>query len=260
MRLSLNRGTRDLRWPVATASVVIVAVMGYLISVLPGRSVDTDATSPFAALAAIQAKLGIGETRPEAAPDAQATALPPRARKALDEAGKQLEQKQFDRAIATLNAARTDLKDAARAYEMIGRALEGKQDFATARDFFTAAIDRDPVLSDAYWGVATSSEALGDLEAAIGAMRSYLHTEPDKDPERLRIAQARSALWEWEARLGRGPWGPTKGIPPGFTAEDIRRDGRGVAVRMQVPGTEQADGRLRAEIKHADKKQIFSRP
>lgn len=249
-------GKRDLRLPVTVALVGAVVLAGYVISVLPGRGVEAGTKSAFASLLPQDGNAGRNHTAEEEA----AEKLPPRARKALDQARGQIEQGQFDEAITTLNTSRTMLKDSAQAYFMIGQALEGKKDFGTARDFYLAALDRDRSMPDAYWGVATTSEALDDLEAALGAMRSYLHAEPDKDPERLRIAQARSAIWEWESKLGRGPWGPTKGIPPGYAAEDIKRDGRGVAIRVPVPGTEQADGRLLAEIRHADKQKIFSRP
>lgn len=250
-----TREKRDLRLPVTLGLIGAVALTGYLISVLPGRGVDADAKSAFGSLSQRDATGRDHAVREDASKD-----LPPRARKALEEAEKQLGQGQFDQAITTLNATRTMLGDSAQAYFTIGRALEGKKDFDAARDFYMAALDRDRFMSDAYWGVATTSEALGDLQVALGAMRSYLHTEPDKDPERLKIAQARSALWEWEARMGRGPWGPTQGIPPGYTADDIKRDGRGVAVRMPVPGTERPDGTALAEIRHADKQKIFSRP
>lgn len=247
---------RDLRLPVTLGLIGAVLLVGYLIKIMPGRGVEAGTESGFGALTAIRtAERERQETREDTAP-----ALPPRARKALDDARAALEQGHFDQAIATLNDARTLLRESAQAYLTIGRALEGKKDFTTARDFYMTALERDRYLADAYWGVATTSEALGDLQAALGAMRSYLHTEPDKDPERLKIAQARSALWEWEARLGRGPWGPTKGIPPGFTADEIKRDGRGVAIRVPVEGSEQSDGRMLAELRHADKQKIFSRP
>lgn len=255
-----KRSSRDTRLTVTAGAIGAVALAGYLINLLPGRGVEADTAPPFATLTPQSVAPASDPPRQEAAPDAQGPSLTAGARKALDRAAAALESKRFDQAIETLNAARLELKDVARAYEMLGRALEGKRDFDTARDFYTAAIDRDPLMADAYWGVATTSEALGDLEAAIGAMRSYVHVEPDKHPDRLRIAQARSALWEWEAQLGKGPWGPTKGIPPGFTAEDLKRDGRGVATRVAIPGTEGPDGTAQAEIKHANKQVIFPRP
>lgn len=255
-----SRKRRDHRGKAALAVAAGILVGGYLLSLLPGRAIRGNIDAPFSLLEQHRPRPSPAqeEKAPEQ-PDKQAH-LPPPARHALKIAEGQIEAKHFNEAIATLNRQRPALKQEPQALLLLARALEGNRDFATARDFYTAALDRDPLLANAYWGVATTSEALGDLEAAMGAMRSYLHVEPDKHPDRLQIAQARSALWEWEARLGRGPWGPTKGIPPGFTADDIKRDGRGVAVRMQVPGTEQPDGSLLAEIKHADQQIIFPRP
>ncbi|NMG31975.1 tetratricopeptide repeat protein [Aromatoleum evansii] len=254
------RKRRDRRGAAALAVTAGIILCGYLLSLLPGRAVRGNIDAPFARLE--QHRQGSSPARAEESPATQDKHdhLPPPARHALKTAEGQIEAKHFNEAIATLNRQRPALKNEPQALLLLARALEGNRDHAAARDFYTAALDRDPLLAGAYWGVATTSEALGDLTAAVGAMRSYLHVEPDKDPDRLQIAQARSALWEWEARLGRGPWGPTKGIPPGFTADDIKRDGRGVAVRMQVPGTEQPDGSLLAEIRHADKQVIFPRP
>lgn len=250
---------RDYRRVVSVSLLLAILALGYLFSHLPGRAVVAEAAAPpFAGLTPTAAPTA--KPRTEAVPDGDESPHRAAIEEALQIIAKQIDNGLSDEALAALETIRPIVRGNARAYLLVGRALEAKKDFAAARDFYAAALDRDAYLSDAYWGVATTSEAMADLEAAVGAMRSYLHTEPDKDPERLRIAQARSALWEWEARLGRGPWGPTKGIPPGFTADDLRRDGRGVAIRMPVPGTEQSDGSLLAEIKHADKKTIFPRP
>lgn len=178
-------------------------------------------------------------------------------KRVLGQARQQLKAAQFDDAIRTVHEARPLLQKHAEAYLLLGSALEGKKDHEAARDFYEAAIDRNPYLSEAYWGYATASESLGDLEAALGAMRNYLHTEPNLDPKRLKVAQARSAIWEWEAQLERGPWGPTKGIPPGFRREELKRDGRGVGIKMPIPGTEKADGSMKYEIKHQDKFKLF---
>ena len=41
-----------------------------------------------------------------------------------------------------------------------------------------------------------ASEALGDMPAALGAMRSFVHLAPPDDPF---VTRARSALWEWQS-------------------------------------------------------------
>lgn len=177
----------------------------------------------------------------------------------LKEANRLIQAKQHEAAIELMTGARNELAAFPRAYDLMGQALLARPDPAAARDFFQAAINRDPMYADAYFGFARASETLGDIESALGGMRGFLHLVKDKDPFRLRVAQARSAIWEWEAQLGRGPWGPTKGIPPGFTAEEIRRDGRGVGVKIQKPESMRADGSTEAEMKHQSKFKIFQR-
>ncbi|TNF89710.1 MAG: tetratricopeptide repeat protein [Gammaproteobacteria bacterium] len=69
-----------------------------------------------------------------------------------------------------------------------------------ARDFFIAALEQNAFQANAYYGLAIVSENLGDLEGALGAMRSFIHlANPERDGQFIR--RARSALWEWEAQL-----------------------------------------------------------
>lgn len=266
-----RRARRDRRPRAALLLLVLVVLLGYLVSALPKRGVDAAklagpllaATKPASGFSGLASAIGLGDFQTptkEATPGTPPNPETDAARQVLGAARELLKKQQYDEAIKLLEQARPQLQRYAQAYLLLGKALEGRRDYAVARDFYVAALDRDPYLSDAYWGVATSSERLGELDSAIGAMRSYLHTESDPDPQRLRINQARSAIWEWESKLGRGPWGPTKGIPPGFTAADLKRDGRGVGVMMPLLDTLQADGTMKREVKHADKIKIYPRP
>jgi len=263
---------RDQRLFGISLVVLGTALVGYLISLAPGRGVATDATAP--KLAAARADLrdlaasAAGHPPPltvEAEAEAAPAAEPPAEKKAPATEGEKIMQaakahlraKRYDAAIATLHEARELLKPDLRAYLLMAKALEAKKDYETARDFYGAVIDRDPWQADAYWGVATTSEAMGELDAAVGAMRNFLHVQPNADPQKLRIVQARSALWEWEAKLERGPWGPTKGIPPGFTAAELRRDGGGVGVKIPRFETQKADGTMEYDVKAQHKFQLF---
>lgn len=257
--MNTPRPRRDYR-PLAIVAVVsCIVVLGTVLNMLTGQNAPAPKPKAAASFAGLDAASADARKAVEAEPPQPQPQQPPQdeARRVLAEAGKQIKAGRHDDAIRTLHNARPLLQKHAQAYLLLANALEGRKDYATARDFYEAAIDRDPYLSDAYWGYATSSESLGDLEAALGAMRNYLHTEPNPDPQRLKVSQARSAIWEWESQLGRGPWGPTKGIPPGFTREELKRDGRGVGLKMPIPGTEQPDGSTKYEIKHQDKFQLF---
>lgn len=258
-----DRRRKDRRWLGIAVTVLAVAGLGYAFKLMPGYGVVAEQAGTkagFDSLAAsIEERSGLDVPVPVEEQVAEGLPNGDFARQKLREASDLIRSRRHDDALRHLTAVRDQLKDVPQTYLVLARALEGKKDYATARDFYKAAIDKDPFMSDAYWGYATSSESLGDLPSALGAMRSYLHTEPDADPYRRRIAQARSAIWEWESKLGRGAWGATKGLPPGFTEAELRRDGRGVGVKMPIPGTENATGVSRYEIKSADKIQVYSR-
>jgi tetratricopeptide (TPR) repeat protein len=88
------------------------------------------------------------------------------------------------------------------AYVNMGFALIGLKRYKAAETFFQTAIDLRPYQDNAYWGLAVALENQNDLGGALGAMRTYIHLAPPNDPY---VTRARSALWEWEYRLDRGP-------------------------------------------------------
>jgi tetratricopeptide (TPR) repeat protein len=260
------KGRRDQRRRAVSMAILGTAVLGYAIYLMPGSGVEATPrkAEKRAALSELPPAAATSRAAPEAIPvEAPREEPEPRdpaaalASKLMKGAEAQIRAKKYDDAIRELHAAHDSLKAHPKAYLLMGRALEGKKDYETARDFYAAAIDRDVLMADAYFGFATASESLGDLEAAVGGMRNFLHVQPDADFNKLKIAQARSAIWEWESKLGRGAWGPTKGIPPGFTESELKRDGRGVGIKMPIPGSKNEDGSMKYEIKHQDKFQMF---
>ncbi len=82
-------------------------------------------------------------------------------------------------------------------YAKLGQALPHE-----ALLFFETATRLKPEQANAYWGMAVALESSGDLAGALGAMRTFLHLSPGNDNFARR---ARSALWEWEEALARGP-------------------------------------------------------
>lgn len=265
-----RRKRRDYR-PLAVFFVVVtIAALGFLVERLPGRGTDTSQVKQPAKHGAIKPDInpfaGIpdspeqvareesvaAETPPESPADVEKRTLRKRART-------DLAAKRFNEAITPLVRLIELAPGDAQAHMLMGLALEGAGNFSLAREYYEAAIDRDLMMADAYFGYATTSEALGELDAALGGMRGFLHVQKDTDPYRLRVTQARSAIWEWESKLGRGPWGPTRGIPPGFTEAELRRDGKGVGTKMPIPGTQKPNGSQEYEIKHSDKIQMFKR-
>ncbi len=86
------------------------------------------------------------------------------------------------------------------AHANMGFALLGLQQAAPARAAFERAIALKADQANAYYGLALAHEAGGDLELALGAMRSYLHLARSEGEAHLR--RARAAVWEWETQIG----------------------------------------------------------
>jgi len=84
----------------------------------------------------------------------------------------------------------------------MGFSLYELGEYATARDAFIDAMEQNAYQANAYYGLAITSEKMGDLEGAMGAMRSYIHLAAAGDDDRFK-RRARSALWEWETQLAK---------------------------------------------------------
>lgn len=81
------------------------------------------------------------------------------------------------------------------AYVNRGYALIGLGQYQQAKINFNKAIDLNNQQLNAYFGLALSNEADGDLESAIGTMKVYVHLA-EKDDTYAKRAWA--AIWEWE--------------------------------------------------------------
>jgi Flp pilus assembly protein TadD len=114
----------------------------------------------------------------------------------------------FKRGIVMLHARRYEeaavsyhavLKLAPRlpeAHVNMGFALLGLERAAAAANFFMTAIELRPQQANAYYGLAVSYEQLQDVEAARGAMRTFIHLA---EADNQYLPKARAALWEWES-------------------------------------------------------------
>jgi len=88
------------------------------------------------------------------------------------------------------------------AYVNTGFAMLGLKRYKKAEAFFQKALELKPYQDNAYWGLAVSLEGEKDFRGALGAMRTYIHLAQPNDPY---VRRARSAIWEWQYRLKRGP-------------------------------------------------------
>lgn len=159
----------------------------------------------------------------------------------LAEAQKSLDSGRYGEAVPPLTRAMTLSPYRPEPYVNMGYAQLGMGNLTHANKAFMHAIDLKPNEAKAYFGLGIVFDQMREFESALGAMRSFLHLTQEKDAFNPTVTRARSAIWEWESRLGRGPWGPTRGIPPGLTEKDVQRDGTGIGMLEPQPdGTSRA--------------------
>ena len=104
---------------------------------------------------------------------------------------------QAEHALTALERVLVLAPDLPEAHVNAGFALYELSNPAAARAQFERAIDLRPQQINAYYGLALTLEAQGDLDAALGAMRTYAHLAEEKDPH---VRKAWSAIWEWQSR------------------------------------------------------------
>lgn len=120
----------------------------------------------------------------------------------FEQAVAMLHAKQYEFAVTALHRVIELSPNMPEAHVNMGFALLGLNQYKAAGDFFANAIRLNAYQGNAYWGLAVALEKLGDKEAALGAMRSYIHLAP---PDDVYVKKARSAIWEWGEELKRGP-------------------------------------------------------
>lgn len=109
-----------------------------------------------------------------------------------------LHAKQYEYAVTALEQVLKIRPDMPEAHVNMGYALLGLKQYKMAFEHFDRATVLRPMQANAYFGMAESLFEMGDIEGAMGAMRSYVHLVPANDPYVIR---ANSALWEWEEIL-----------------------------------------------------------
>lgn len=171
-----------------TTTLCIMAVAGALLA----------GTGPMSAAPERQARLEHQRTMQQA-----------EVRQRFDQAVVMLHARQYEHAVTALHRLLQLAPNMPEAHVNMGYALLGLGQSDAARASFMAATELRPQQANAYYGLALAEEARNDYEAALGGMRTYLHLAPVADPH---VARARSALWEWEAKLGRvaPPSGPRR--------------------------------------------------
>lgn len=143
--------------------------------------------------------LGLATMSPMHAPETEPAAAASPTQRHFDAAVLLLHARRFDEAQVLLRRVIELSPALPEAHANLGFALLGLQRADDARESFERAIALRPAQANAYYGLALAHEARGDLELALGAMRSYLHLGQGESEAHQR--RARAALWEWESQL-----------------------------------------------------------
>jgi len=106
-----------------------------------------------------------------------------------------MQQGRAHAALVTLEQARLMRPHVPELLVNMGFVRLALEDHVEARALFTRALELRPDQYNAYYGLAGALAGDGDLDGAIGAMRTYAHLAPEDDPFRRR---ALSAVWEWD--------------------------------------------------------------
>jgi tetratricopeptide (TPR) repeat protein len=143
-------------------------------------------------------------TQPDYVPLARESTLPPAATgvgELFELAVERMQQRDYQAALQIWHRVLLESPENPQVKVNMGFTLIELGNYAAAGDFLRSAIEQNPYQANAYYGLALISEQAGDLETALGAMRSYIHLAgPDQDERFVR--RARAALWEWGERLG----------------------------------------------------------
>lgn len=197
------RPLRDRRWPALALTVAAVAAGGAWIA----RLDPPHAAQPL---------------------PAHAAAVDPaeQVRLRFDAAVVLLQARKYEAAAAALRRLLELAPRMPEAHANLGFALLELGRAPDARTHFEQAMALNPRQANAYYGLALAHEAAGDLELALGAMRSYLHLARAEDEAHLR--RARAALWEWESRLGtQRAASPGAPLQPGVATDLLAPSRRG---------------------------------
>lgn len=169
---------RDQRWLGLALTVAAVLLGGFWIARAPPAHVS-DAAVSTAAVGGV-------------APDAEL-------RRRFEAGVALLNAQQYAQAASALHRVIELAPRLPEAHVNLGFAMLGLQRPALARTAFENALALKADQANAYYGLALAHESLGDLELALGAMRSYLHLGRTENEAHLR--RARAAVWEWQSQI-----------------------------------------------------------
>lgn len=146
---------------------------------------------------------------------------------------------EYDYAVAALHRVLELEPRMPEAHVNMGFALLGLEQHKAAYDFFESATVLKPDQANAYYGMGIALESLGELEAAMGAMNTFVHLSKEESPH---VNRARAAVWEWRAALAErnellpeSPGGVSPGIPAAGATDEAHANGGDAPTGDTIP-------------------------
>ena len=134
-------------------------------------------------------------------------------------------------ALVVLEAARKRQPGVPEVPANMGFVHLAAKNYEAAQRNFEQALTVSSRQVNAYWGLAMAAHGQGDLELALGAMRTFEHLEKPDSPFSRKAA---AAIWEWEEELIVKQGGKPLEIPEGAvgasdkkpvrTYDELRKD------------------------------------
>lgn len=179
-RLAAASSALDMRVRAAVATLLAIVLVGAVIALLP--SPDGRAISPVGGSADEAHRHVVDKRREEV-------------RLRFEQGVAMLHARRHDEAATAFHRVLQLAPEMPEAHVNMGFAMLGVKDYKVARDFFEGAIELRTDQLNAYYGLALAYEGLGNIEGAIGAMRTYQHLTAPDDPflpeamRKLRVFQ-----------------------------------------------------------------------
>jgi tetratricopeptide (TPR) repeat protein len=111
-----------------------------------------------------------------------------------------LHLRQYERALGEFDEVLRQQPGLVEAHVDRGFSLIGLKRYDESRSAFEKAIELRPSQANSYFGLAISLEGSGDLLAARGAMKTFVHLMPNDNAYRRK---AEAAIWEWSEAIER---------------------------------------------------------
>lgn len=146
-----------------------------------------------------------------------------------------LKQGRTHEAIIVLEAANQLKPQVPEVPVNLGFAYLARGKHEIARRHFEKALEIKADQVNAYYGLGMALQQAGDVEAALGALRTFLHFEKEESPFWRKAA---AAVWEMEDERRRKQTGASMELPPGSVALPERQRVRTYdEIRRNAPST-----------------------